>query len=108
PTQKKVVNARKNFISSSTLNVPAKFDIIVMPRPQLKDTFLHEAFLLSKKRTKVFYYDFCKEDEIPNVLKKVKSEAKKTKKKIKILKVKKAGEIAPYKFRIRVDFRVLN
>ena len=108
PTQKKVVNARKNFISSSTLNVPAKFDIIVMPRPQLKDTFLHEAFLLSKKRTKVFYYDFCKEDEIPNVLKKVKSEAKKTKKKIKILKVKKAGEIAPYKFRIRVDFRVLS
>src|SRR3989344_5627775 len=104
PTPKNNVKLRHYFL----LNVPAKFDVIVMPRPQLKDTFLKEAFLLSKKRTKVFYYDFCKEDEIPNVLKKVKSEAKKTKKKIKILKVKKAGEIAPYKFRIRVDFRVLN
>ena len=26
----------------------------------------------------------------------------------KILKVKKAGEIAPYKFRVRVDFKILN
>ena len=29
------------------------------------------------------------------------------KKKIKILKTKSAGEIAPYKIRVRVDFRVL-
>jgi len=85
-----------------------KFDVIVMPRPQLKDTFLREAFLLSKKNTKIFYYDFCKEEEISNAVEKIKFEAKKAKKKIKISKVKKAGEIAPYKFRIRVDFLVLN
>ena len=84
-----------------------KFDVIVMPRPQLKDSFLKEAFFLSKKGTRVYYYDFCKETEITEVVEKVKKEAKKAKKKIKILKVKKAGEIAAYKYRIRVDFKLL-
>ena len=84
-----------------------KFDVIVMPRPQLKDTFLKEAFKLSKKGTLVYYYDFCKSDEISSVIEKIKSEASKAKKKIKILKKKKAGELAPYKYRIRVDFKVL-
>jgi tRNA (guanine37-N1)-methyltransferase len=84
-----------------------KFDVIVMPRPQLKDIFLKEAFMLSKKGTRIYYYDFCKEDEIDIVVNKIKSEAKKYRKQIKILKIKKAGEIAPYRYRIRIDFRVL-
>jgi tRNA (guanine37-N1)-methyltransferase len=84
-----------------------KFDVIVMPRPQLKDTFLKQAFILSKPRTRIYYYDFCKSDEILLIKKKIEDEAKKNKKKIKILKVKKAGEISPYKYRIRVDFVVL-
>jgi tRNA (guanine37-N1)-methyltransferase len=84
-----------------------KFDVIVMPRPQLKDSFLREAFMLSKKNTKIFYYDFCKEDEINSIVEKIKSEAKKYKKKIKILKTKTAGEIAPYKTRVRIDFKIL-
>lgn len=87
-----------------------KFDVIVMPRPQLKEAFLKEAFTLSKTGklgTRIFYYDFCKEEEINSVVERVKKEAKKSNKRIKILKVKKAGEIAPYKYRIRIDFRVL-
>jgi len=84
-----------------------KFDVIVMPRPQLKESFLKEAFMLSKNRTKIYYYDFCKEDEINSIVEKVKGEAKKYKKKIKIIRVKKAGDIAPRRYRIRVDFVVL-
>jgi tRNA (guanine37-N1)-methyltransferase len=84
-----------------------KFDVIVMPRPQLKDSFLKEAFMLSKKGTKVYYYDFCKIEDIDKIVEKVKSEAKKAKKKIKIFNVKRAGEIAPYKIRLRIDFEVL-
>jgi len=94
-------------IKRVALKTKKKFDIIVMPRPQLKDTFLKEAFKLSKKGTIVYYYDFCKSDEIESVIKKIKDEAKKSKKKIKILSKKKAGEIAPYKFRIRVDFKII-
>lgn len=83
-----------------------KFDWIVMPRPNLKDSFLKEAFMLSKKGTKIIYYDFCPVEEIKNVVQKIKDESKRAKKKIKILRKKKAGEIAPYKIRLRVDFVV--
>jgi tRNA (guanine37-N1)-methyltransferase len=84
-----------------------KFDVIVMPRPQLKDSFLEQAFSFSKKLTRIFYYDFCEVGKEKDVVEKIKSEAKKFRKKIKILRVKKAGEIAPYKIRLRVDFKVL-
>ncbi len=84
-----------------------KLDVIVMPRPRLKDSFLEQAFSLSKKKTRIYYYDFCKIEEINLIVEKIKSEAKKFKKKIKILKIKKAGEIAPYKIRVRVDFQIL-
>ena len=85
-----------------------KFDVIVMPRPQLKDSFLKQAFMLSKKNSLIIYYDFCRIEDKEKIVDLVKSEAEKAKKKIKILKVKNAGEIAPYKTRLRIDFRVLN
>ncbi len=84
------------------------FDVIVMPRPRLKETFLKEAFMLSKKRTRIYYYDFCKTDEVNNLKEKILQESKRCKKRIKILKTKQAGEIAPYKIRVRVDFVVLD
>ncbi|MCX6746727.1 MAG: hypothetical protein NTU63_01170 [Candidatus Pacearchaeota archaeon] len=87
-----------------------KFDVIVMPRPQLKDDFLKEAFILSKtgkRGTRIYYYDFCNADEIDSVVEKIKSKAKQSKKKIKILQVKRAGEIAPYRVRLRVDFKII-
>ncbi len=84
-----------------------KFDVIVMARPQLKDTFLKEAFSLSRKGTRIFYYDFCKQDEIDSVVEKVKREARIARKKIKILNAKVAGEIGPYRVRVRIDFKIV-
>jgi len=90
-----------------TGRIKQKFDVIVMPRPQLKETFLNEAFKLSKKKTRIYYYGFCKIDEIDSVVEKIKKEARKFKKKIKILKTKKAGELAPCKIRLRIDFQIV-
>ena len=87
--------------------IKQNFDVIVMPRPQLKDSFLKEAFSLSRKGTRIYYYDFCKEEDIDSIVGKVKDEAKAAKKKIKILEIKRAGEIAPYKVRLRIDFKIL-
>lgn len=84
-----------------------KFDVIIMPRPKLKDTFLKQAFALSKKNTRIYYYDFCQRNEINSVVEKIKDEAKKSKKKIKVLKKKVAGEIAPYEVRVRIDFKII-
>jgi tRNA (guanine37-N1)-methyltransferase len=83
------------------------FDVIVMPRPNLKDTFLESAFNLSKRGTRIYYYGFCKIGEENKIIEQIKEEALKAKKKIKILKIKKAGEIAPYKIRLRVDIKLI-
>ena len=104
--KKIVYPGRKGRLSEGNHRCPS-FDVIVMPRPQLKDTFLKQAFMLSKKGTRIYYYDFCKQDEKDLIIKKIKKQAKENKKKIKILKVKNAGEIAPYKIRVRIDFKVL-
>lgn len=86
--------------------VPLQFDVIVMPRPNLKETFLKQAFYVSKKGTIIFYYGFCKESEAGKMLEEIYKESKKAKKKIKILKIKKAGDIAPYKYRYRFDIKI--
>ena len=89
------------------LKLNKKFDVIVMPRPQLKDSFLKEAFSLSKEGTRIYYYDFCKKDEIDSFVEKIKKEASQAKKKIKITNVKRAGELSPSKIRLRVDFQII-
>ncbi len=87
-----------------------KFDRIVMTRPNLKDSFLQTAFKASKKGTIIHYY--CFYDEIEALAKTpeqlIEQEAKKAKKKIRILKIKKAGDIGKNKFRYRVDLKLLN
>ena len=83
-----------------------KFDRIVMARPNLKDSFLDVAFPLAKKSGIIHYYGFYKESEVDNLKNLINEEARKAKKKIKILKIKRAGDIGVRKFRYRVDFRV--
>jgi tRNA (guanine37-N1)-methyltransferase len=82
------------------------FDRVVMPRPQLKDTFLEQAFNLVKKKGIINYYGFSKTQE--ETLNSIQEQVKKFNKKIKITLIKKAGDIGPGKFRWRVDFIVLS
>ena len=85
-----------------------KFDRIVMPRPQLKETFLAQAFSVAKKGCVAHFHDFLHEEEIPAAaINRIGVEAKKAKRKIKILGWKKIGELAPHKFRVRIDFKIL-
>lgn len=85
-----------------------KFDVIVMPRPQLNETFLKQALQVSKKGAIIFFRAFGKQEELENIILKAYKEAKTCKKTLKLLKISKAGEISPYKYRWRVDFRVMN
>ena len=84
-----------------------KFDVIVMPRPNLKESFLREALAVSKKGTMIFYYCFGQKEELNKSLEEIYKTAKKKRKKIKILNVKRAGEIAPYTHRWRISFKIL-
>lgn len=94
-------------VAQKLIRQKKKFDAIVMPRPQLRDSFLRQAFSLSKKGTKIFYYDFCRVEEVEKIKEKIEKEAKESKIKIKILHFKSVGEIAPYKIRVRFDLKVI-
>jgi tRNA (guanine37-N1)-methyltransferase len=83
-----------------------KFDRIIMARPNLKDSFLDVAFSLVKNKGLIHYYGFYHEMDLQELKDLVKLEAEKAGKKIKILRVKKAGDIGAFKYRYRVDFRV--
>lgn len=85
-----------------------KFDRIVMARPNLSDSFLDVAFPLAKKNGIVHYYGFYSESDVGKMDEMIAEEAKSAKRKIKILKIKKAGDIGAYKFRYRVDMKILN
>ena len=77
-----------------------KFDIILMPRPNLKDTFLPAALKLSKKGTTIFYHGFGTKEEVLSEIE------KETKGKIGKIKIRKAGDIGPYIFRWQAIFKV--
>lgn len=85
-----------------------KYDVIVMPRPNLKETFLKEGLMAAKKGSLVIYYGFSPESEKEKMVKNLEKEAKKYKRKIKILSIERAGDIAPYEHRYRIEILVGN
>ena len=88
--------------------VPLQLDVVLMPRPNLKESFLKSALLVSKKGTRIYYNGFCNVSEIKDLTVSLVEEALELGRKIKIMKVVKAGDIAPYKFRYRIEIRVKN
>ncbi|MFH1290810.1 MAG: methyltransferase domain-containing protein [Nanoarchaeota archaeon] len=87
--------------------VKEKFDRVVMARPRLRDSFLDVGFRAVKKGGVIHYYGFYPENEKKELIEMVKKEAKVARKKIRILKVKKAGEVGTKKYRWRVDLKVM-
>lgn len=83
-----------------------KFDVIVMPRPNLKESFLSDALKVARKGTFIIYYGFSPESKKDEMIDNLLKEAKKLKRKIKILQVLEAGNIAPYEHRYRVEIKV--
>lgn len=84
-----------------------KFDRIIMSRPNLKDSFLDIAFPKIKNKGIINYYGFCKETELENLKSQILQESKKAGKKIKIINIKKAGDIGVRAFRYRIDILFL-
>ncbi len=101
----KIVQGDSKRICEKFFNDGIKFDRIVMPRPNLRESFLKSALKVIKKKGIVNYYGFG--GDVEKIVFGIREEVKRTGKKIKIKLIKKAGDIAPYKFRWRVDFIVL-
>ncbi|MDD5193344.1 MAG: hypothetical protein PHF67_02040 [Candidatus Nanoarchaeia archaeon] len=84
-----------------------KFEVIIMARPNLKETFLKYGLIASKKGTRIFYHGFCRKDELEELKGQLIEEAKKQKRKIEIEDIVPIGEIAPFKNRWRIEIKVL-
>jgi len=102
-----ILNKLSNYITlidgdakKLPIKLQEKFDIILMPRPNLKETFLKTALKLSKKDTIIFYYGFGTKDEVLDEIK------KNTKNKISKIKIRKAGDIGAHKYRWQAKFKV--
>jgi tRNA G37 N-methylase Trm5 len=61
-----------------------KFDVVLMPRPNLDETFFTDALAVSKKETRIIYYGFSPESKRELMVEGLINEAKKLKRKIKV------------------------
>ncbi len=84
------------------------FDRIVMARPNLEDSFLDVAFRVVKRRTIIHYYGFYSEEDLPKLKELILDQARIAGKKVKILRVVKAGDIGKRKWRYRADLKIIN
>ncbi len=88
-------------------NLKEKFEIIIAPRPKLKEDFLKELALVAKKGSLIYYFDFVKREDFENLKEIFKEKLKRLKKKIKIIEIKKAGKISPSKLRVMIVFKLI-
>jgi len=102
------VNLIQGDVRKILLKPNKKWDRIVMPRPNLKDTFLDIVFPIIKKNGIIHFYGFSDEKKKEHLINVIKEESNKFKKKISIIKIKKAGDIGVRRYRYRIDFKVLN
>jgi tRNA G37 N-methylase Trm5 len=79
------------------------FDFILMPRPNLKESFLVEAMKVAKRGTIFYYHGFGDEKK---VRKEILESIHKTDKKISELEFRKAGDIGVRQNRWSVKFSV--
>ncbi|MBT4135521.1 hypothetical protein HOD75_03435 [archaeon] len=98
----------KKKINDKFVEENGSFDVVVMARPNLKDSFLEWGLKGCKKGGKLFYYGFCNVDEIDELVKNLVKEGKGLGRKLKVKEFVRAGDIAPYKFRYRIEFKVMN
>jgi tRNA (guanine37-N1)-methyltransferase len=104
----KIVSLVQGDVRRVLPRMKEKFSRIVMARPNLKDSFLDVSFPRVKKGGVIHYYGFYNEVDLDKMKELISTEAKKAGRKIKILRIKKAGDIGAYKFRYRADLKLLN
>ncbi|MEM5790661.1 MAG: class I SAM-dependent methyltransferase family protein [Candidatus Aenigmatarchaeota archaeon] len=85
-----------------------KFDRIVMPLPLGSENFLDLAFKCIKKGGIIHFYNWGSEENLyENGIKGIEKEARKLKKKVKILEMRKVLPYAPKRWKVCIDLKVL-
>lgn len=111
-------NVRKNKLSHKIFlicgdaeeeakKLKMKFDRIVMPLPFGAKNFLDVAFSCIENNGIIHFYSVENEGSYPKVLKEIEAIAEKFGKKIKILNIRKVSAYAPRKWKVCIDFQVM-
>jgi len=101
--QNKITNV-KLYLGDVKFTLPKikkTFDRIIMPLPSDADAYLYLALRKLKKKGIVHFYDFQTSGSEQKTIDKIKEHCKP-----KILRIVKAGQASPRKYRICVDFRI--
>ncbi len=107
-TNKVNVNVVQGDVRRILPKMKETFDRVIMARPNLKDSFLDVSYPRVKKGGLLHYYGFYNEEDVNELKELVYSEAHKVGRKIKIIGIKKAGNIGVREYRYRVDIKMLN
>lgn len=78
-------------------------NFILMPRPNLEETFLVEAMRVARKGTVFYYHGFGDEKEVVEAMKK---DIVLSKKKVSKFEIRRCGDIGVNRFRFTIKFRV--
>ena len=83
-------------------------DRVIMNLPMHAGQFLDLAFKIAKKNAIVHFYFFLPEEELfEGATKLIEKAAKKAKRKIRIINERKCGQLAPWIWRVAIDFKIL-
>lgn len=86
--------------------IKGKFNRILMPAPKNAEEFLADTLKKVTKKGFVHLYTFAPVEEVPSVGERIKAKAEELGYKIKVLLVRKCGDVGAYNHRVVVDFQV--
>lgn len=102
----KKIGEKIDFIKGDVKNIVPKigqFDRVAMPLPKGGENFLNTALKAVKTGGVLHFYDFATPEQFEESAKKIIEECRKEKRKCKILRIIKCGEVKPRTYRICVD-----
>ncbi len=99
------INLFQGDVRFVTPTLKKKFERVAMPLPLGGENFLDVAIAAIKKGGIIHFYDFKDELGFKIAKQKVKDACKAAKKKCRILKLTKTGQISPRTYRICIDFK---
>jgi len=84
-------------------------DRVIMNLPMHAGEFLDLAFKIAKKNAIVHFYFFLPQEQLfDGATDLIEKAAKKAKRKIKVINKRKCGQLAPWIWRVAIDFKILN
>ncbi|MEK6919340.1 MAG: hypothetical protein AABW73_04885 [Nanoarchaeota archaeon] len=116
------INVKKNKVEGKVEIIPGDvkkvmpklakkkeyYQRIIMARPNLQDSFIKYALMVAKKDAVIHYHGFSHEEEKEKMVLELMKEIREEGREAEIISVIKVGDIAPRKYRWRINIKIKN